>query len=142
MFDDYENSEDAYIDSVLYADQTNPDFPAYGANGWGGGSYCVLAYPSGKEIEVYYGTDKKRAETEALNAYARYHGAAEVVVMYDGSSWKWVFGLPKAQFPDFKPVLAESGFCISSRCGEVNPLDCYCRYNMSPEEIKRYAQYD
>lgn len=138
MFDD---GHDEYIDSVLYADQTNPDFPSYGANGWCGAHYGVVAILSGRETEVYDGTDMKRAETEALSAYARFHGKAEVLVMRDGGNWKWVFGLPKARFPDSKPALTESGFCTDPRCGNVNPLDCFCRYNMSPEEITRWKEY-
>ncbi|MEU6765930.1 hypothetical protein ABZ916_25870 [Streptomyces sp. NPDC046853] len=142
MFDDYDNSEEAYVDSVLYADQTNPDFPTYQANGWCGANYGVVAVLNGKDIEVYDGTDVKRAETEALSAYARYHGKAEVLVMQDGSNWKWVFGLPKDRFPNDEPKLTHSGFCPDPRCGDVNPLDCWCRYNLTPEQIKRYAQFD
>lgn len=139
MFDDH---EDAFIDSVLYADQTNPDFPTYGANGFGRSEYGVIAILDGNETLAYEGTDSTKAEREALNAYHRSHGKAEVLVMLDGSNWKWVFGLPKARFPKFEPVLTQSGMCISQWCGEVNPLDCYCRYNMTAEEVTRWAKCD
>jgi hypothetical protein len=129
-------------DSALYMDQTNPDFPTYGANGWGGDAYSVVSMLDGKESVVYEGTDVKRAELEAINAYERSWRKAEVLIMRDGGSWKWVFCLPRERFKDAKPSVVESGFCTDPRCGEINPLDCWCRYSMTLEEIKRYAQYD
>jgi hypothetical protein len=141
MYDD-PNDEDSYIDSVLYGDQTADDITPYGANGFGPLVLNVVSVLEGKETDVYEGTDVKRAESEALNAYARFHGKAEVLIMRDGGSWKWVFGLPKSRFPTSKPVVTEAGFCTDPRCGQVNPLDCACRYNMTPEEIKRYAECD
>ncbi|MEV0471020.1 hypothetical protein [Streptomyces prunicolor] len=135
--DDY----DSYIDSVLYSDQTADNYTPYGANGIGAPIYGVVSLLNDKEELVYEGEDSSRAEREAINAYERSFRKAEVLVMQDGSNWKWVFCLPKSRFKDAKPVLTQSGFCIDPRCGEINPLDCYCRYGMTPDEIKRYAQY-
>jgi hypothetical protein len=138
MFDD---GYDDYIDSVLYADQTNPDFPAYGANGFGQLIYNVVSYLNGNETDVYEGTDYSRAEREAINAYERSYRKAEVVVMRDGGSWKYVFSIPRERVKDAKPVVIECGFCIDPRCGEINPLDCWCRYSMTPAEVERWKAY-
>lgn len=138
----FDDGYDDYIDSVLYADQSNPDFPAYGGYGSGRLIINVVSILDGKETDVYEGTDESRAEKEAVNAFERSHRRAEVLLMRDGGAWKWVFGLPKKVAPNFKPVVTESGFCTHPRCGEINPLDCLCRHNLTPEEIKRYAQYD
>ncbi|MFF4245200.1 hypothetical protein ACFYY2_12085 [Streptomyces sp. NPDC001822] len=137
-----DNSEAAWIDSVLYSDQTADNFTPYGANGFGAAIYSVVSILDGKDADVYEGADAKRAESEAINAYHRLHGKAEVLVMQDGSNWKWVFGLPKHQFPDSRPQLVEAGFCTDPRCGQVNPLDCFCRYSMTPEEVARWEKYD
>ncbi|MFJ8699490.1 hypothetical protein [Streptomyces ardesiacus] len=142
MFDDYDNSEDAYIDSVLYADQSDPDFTTYGANGWGQTIINVVSILDGKEVDIYEGTSEAEAEKKAISAFERSYRKAEVLLMRDGGSWKWVYALPRERFPDSKPVVTQSGFCVDPRCGEINPLDCWCRYNMTPDEIKRYAQYD
>jgi hypothetical protein len=135
--DDY----DSYVDSVLYSDQTADNYTPYGANGFGSLVLNVVSILDGKETDVYEGTDEKKAEREAINAFERSYRKAEVLVMRDGGSWKWVFCLPTSRVKDAKPVLTQSGFCIDPRCGEINPLDCWCRYSMTPDEIKRYAQY-
>jgi hypothetical protein len=141
MYDD-PNDYDAYVESVLYSDQTADNFTPYGANGFGPVVLNVISILDGKETDVYEGADEKQAEREAINAFERSYRKAEVLVMRDGGSWKWVFCLPKSHVNDAKPVLTQAGFCIDPRCGEINPLDCWCRYSMTPEQIKRYAQYD
>ncbi|MER6382120.1 hypothetical protein ACWDBD_38750 [Streptomyces sp. NPDC001118] len=136
-----DNSEAAWIDSVLYSDQTADNFTPYGANGFGAAWYGVTATLDGKEIEVYDGQDFDRAKREAIAAFERYHRKAYVSLSNDGGSWKYVFCLPRERVKDAKPVVIDCGFCIDPRCGEINPLDCWCRYFMTPEEIERYKQY-
>ncbi|MFK0231188.1 hypothetical protein ACIQUL_36090 [Streptomyces sp. NPDC090303] len=141
MWDDYGNSESAYIDSVLYSDQTADNFTPYGANGFGAAIYSVSSMLDGKETYGYEGTDSTRAEHDAMNLFKRFHGKSEVVISRDGSFWKWVFCIPKAVVPDAKPVLLNHTGCIDPRCGEINPLSCWCKYFMTPDQIERYKQY-
>lgn len=132
-----DNSEDAWIDSVLYADQSNPNFPS--GIGYGSSYYVVTAYLDGKEIEVYEGHDYDRAEREAISAYKRYHGKAYVPLDTDGGSWKYVFGYPSTVKSE--PVVIPTGGCPDPRCGQINPLECWCVYSMTDDQKKRYAEY-
>lgn len=139
MYDD-PNDYDAYIDSVLYSDQSADNYTPYGANGYGRLILNVVSILNGKETDVYEGTDEKEAERKAINAFERSHRKAEVLVMRDGGSWKWVF-CPPRKVQGAKPSLVEAGCCTDPRCGEINPLYCWCRYSMTPEEIERYKQH-
>ncbi|MFJ9900223.1 hypothetical protein ACIQPR_43535 [Streptomyces sp. NPDC091280] len=134
-----DNSEAAWVDSQLYMDQSSPDFPTM--NGYGPLIINVVSVLDGKETDLYEGTDEKEAARLAINAFERSYRKAEVLVMRDGGSWKYVFAYPRV-VQDAKPVVIDAGFCPDPRCGEINPLDCWCRFSMTPEEIKRYAQYD
>jgi hypothetical protein len=141
---DYSPADDAdtWLDSALYSDQTADNFTPYGANGFGGAFYSVCSSIDGKEEQlIYEGSDYDRAERAAISAFERSFRKAYVSLSNDGGSWKYVFCLPRERVKDAKPVVIDCGFCIDPRCGEINPLDCWCRYSMTPEEIERYKQY-
>lgn len=135
MFDDSENS---WIDSVLYSDQTADNFTPYGANGIRATMYGVVSLLDGKETLIYEGEDYGRAEREAINAYERSFRKACVSLSVDGDSWKWVKAYPKHLAPNAKPVVSEGTYCLHPQCGEIHPLSCYCRYEMTPAEIERW----
>ncbi|WP_326827453.1 hypothetical protein [Streptomyces sp. NBC_01751] len=135
------DSYGAYVDSVLYSDQTADDYTPYGANGFGASIYDVVSMLNGKEELLYEGTDYARAEREAISAFERSHRKAYVTVYLDGGSWKDVKALPKHLAPDAKPVVTGAGGCLHPQCGEIHPLSCYCRYEMTPEEIERWKEY-
>ncbi|MFF9649715.1 hypothetical protein [Streptomyces sp. NPDC014622] len=135
-----DDSYNAYVDSVMYSDQSADDYTPYGANGFGAAIYGVVSTLDEKEELVYEGTDYAHAEREAISAFERSHRKAYVSVSLDGGSWKAVQVLPKHLAPNAKPVVADSSFCLHSRCGEIHPLSCYCRYEMTPAEIERWKE--
>ncbi|MFD4608254.1 hypothetical protein ACFWOT_09070 [Streptomyces sp. NPDC058440] len=114
------------------------DYTPYGANGFGRSIYIVSSILNGKDTLVYEGTDYDRAEREAINAFERSHRKAWVPVDVDGGTWKAVKAYPKHLVPDAKPVVADAGSCLHPQCGQIHPLSCYCRYDMTPDEIERW----
>jgi hypothetical protein len=136
-----DNSESAYIDSALYSDQTADISSPYGANGWGRSVYIVTSQLNGKESDVYEGGDYDKAEQMAISAFERSHRKAYVTVYLDGGSWRDVKAYPKHLAPNAKPVVTDAGGCLHPQCGEIHPLSCYCRYDMTPAEIERWKEY-
>ncbi|MFF4557136.1 hypothetical protein [Streptomyces sp. NPDC001422] len=141
MFDTSPADDADNWDACLYMDQTNPDFPTYGANGtaFGRSVYIVTSSLNGKDTDVYEGTDYATAERLAISAFERSFRKAYVSVDTDGGTWKAVFAYPR--HIDTPPMVIDAGSCPDPRCGEVNPLECWCRYSMTPESIERFKAY-
>ncbi|MEU8948809.1 hypothetical protein [Streptomyces sp. NPDC048489] len=135
-----DNSEAAWVDSHLYSDQTADNFTPYAANGFGRTIYSVGSVVGDTDTLIYEGTDYEQAERLALNAFERSHRKAWVYVNADGGSWKNVFAYP-SHIKGVKPLVIDAGSCPDYRCGQINPLECWCRYSMTPESIARYKTY-
>lgn len=101
--------------------------------------FGVSAHINGTEQEIYDGTDYNTAERLAISAHKLHHGNAYVSVLLDGGTWMAVAHIPG----DLSTAqLTEPSCCLHPRCGEINPLYCYCADRMDAETKERYRQYE
>lgn len=98
--------------------------------------YGVAAtLPDGTQHEVYEGTDYTSAERLAISTYQLHRGTAYVSVLLDGGTWRDVKHVPG----DLSSArVTQSGGCLHSQCGQINPLSCYCGQSMTEQERERY----
>ena len=104
-----------------------PNFPTHepmGGYTWFG-VYAELSNGQERTIGEWQGShNAKKAGDAALSAWRRYHGAASVRVLVDGSPWAYVTVNPRTH--DKTPFLCQAGFCWHPECGQIPPEECGC----------------